>query len=300
MEKGMILVVGATGILGSEICRRLRLEGHPVRGLVRPTSAPERVARLKAMGVETVLGDLRDPASLVCACQGVGMVITTATSILSMQPGDSIPVTDQQGQIDLVKAARQAGVRRFVFVSVPYQMGDCPLTAAKRSVENALVASGMEYIILRPGCFMETMLSPAMGFDFIEGKVTIYGDGHVKNRFISLDNVAQVVVESLILPEAKNGAFELGYPQSYSLLEVVRSFEQIGGKPFDLTFVPVAVLEAQSAAATDPLQKSLAVWFRSLATGYTMDTTEAEKVFSPALLSVEDYARRVMAVAETR
>ena len=108
----MILVVGSTGVLGSEICRRLTASGKSVRGLVRSSSAPEKVDRLKAMGVETVLGDLRDPSSLAAACQGVDTVITTATTTISMQPGDSIPVTDQQGQLDLVNAARQAGVRR--------------------------------------------------------------------------------------------------------------------------------------------------------------------------------------------
>ena len=93
----MILVVGSTGILGSEICRRLREAGQPVRGLVRSTSGEEKVARLKSMGVETVLGDLRDPPSLQAACQDVDTVITTATATISMQPGDSIQVTDQQG-----------------------------------------------------------------------------------------------------------------------------------------------------------------------------------------------------------
>jgi NADH dehydrogenase len=53
----MILVVGATGLLGSEICRRLRARGRPVRALVRPGST--KAAALRAIGVETVEGDLR-------------------------------------------------------------------------------------------------------------------------------------------------------------------------------------------------------------------------------------------------
>src|SRR5512140_807145 len=141
----MILVVGSTGILGSEICRRLTEAGKPVRGLVRSSSAAEKVERLKAMGVETVLGDLRDPASLAAACQGVEAVITTATTTISMQPGDSIPITDQQGQLDLVQAAQQAGVRKFVYISVPLGMEPCPLTTAKRTVEHAVMFSGMDY-----------------------------------------------------------------------------------------------------------------------------------------------------------
>src|SRR5512142_1648557 len=127
-EIDMILVVGSTGYLGSEICRRLTLSGKSVRGLVRSTSDEEKVARLKAMGVETVTGDLRDPSSLAAACQGADAVITTATTTVSMQPGDSIPITDQQGQLDLVKVAKQAGVHKFIYVSIPQDMEPCPLT----------------------------------------------------------------------------------------------------------------------------------------------------------------------------
>lgn len=292
----MILVVGSTGVLGSEICRRLREAGEPVRGLIRPTSAPEKIARLVAMGVEVARGDLREPASLARACQGAGTVITTATSTLSMQPGDSIPVTDQQGQLDLVKAAQAAGVKRFIMLSIPMTIRDCPLKTAKRAVENALIASGMEYTILRPGIFMEIWLNPALGFDYINGKATIYGDGHAKNHFITLGNVAQYVVESLICPEAINRAFELGAPQSCGMLEVVQTFEQVGGKPFDLAFVPAAALEAQANATNDPRQKSFAVMTHDMAKGIRVDTSEAENVFSLSLASVEDYARCVLAI----
>jgi len=169
----MILVVGSTGILGSEVCRRLTASGQVVRGLVRTSSAPEKVSRLKAMGVQTVLGDLRDPASLQAACQGADTVITTATTTISMQPGDSIPRTDQQGQLDLVKAARAAGVRRFVMVSIPLGTEASPLTTAKRTVEKAIITSGMEYTILCPSIFMEVWLGPALGFDYQNAKATI-------------------------------------------------------------------------------------------------------------------------------
>jgi uncharacterized protein YbjT (DUF2867 family) len=291
----MILVVGSTGILGGEICRRLREAGQPVRGLVRSTSGEEKVARLQSMGVETVLGDLRDPPSLQAACQGVDTVITTATTTLSMQPGDSIPVTDQQGQIDLVQAAKKAGVKRFVMVSIPLETLPCPLVTAKRKVENAVMSSGMDYTILRPSVFMEIWLSPALGFDYTNGKATIYGEGHGKNRYISVGDVAQYVVESLTTPAAINACFDLGQPQSYSMMEVVRAFEQATGKTFELTFVPTAALQAQAAAATDPLQESFAAMMQMMGNGIQVDPCDAEKVFSLSLVSLDDYVRRVSA-----
>ncbi len=297
----MILVVGSTGLLGSEICRRLREAGLPVRGLVRSTSGEEKVARLKDLGVETVLGDLRDPSSLARACQGVDTVITTATTTMSMQPGDSIPVTDQQGQLDLVKAAREAGVKRFVMVSIPLSTEACPLTTAKRTVEQAIMTSGMEFTILRSSIFMEVWLSPAVGFDYPNAKANIFGDGHARNRYISLGDVAQYAVESLSNSAAKNAVFDLGQPQLFSLLEVVRVFEQVSGKSFDLAFIPAEALAAQSAAAADPLQKSFATLMHSTATGNLCgDPCEAERVFALPLVSVEDYARKVFESETTK
>ena len=129
----MILVAGATGILGGEICRRLAAAGEGVRALVRPTANPDAVARLRAVGAELAEGELRDRASLDAACRGVSAVVSTATTTLSRQPGDDITVTDRDGQLALVEAARAAGVGRFVYVSYSGQLGgDDPLTRWRR------------------------------------------------------------------------------------------------------------------------------------------------------------------------
>ncbi len=296
----MILVVGSTGILGSEICRRLTAKGLAVRGLVRTTSGAEKVAQLKAMGVETVTGDLRDPASLVAACQDVDAVITTATTTISMQPGDSIPVTDQQGHLDLVQAARQASVRKFIYVSIPLNTEPSPLTTAKRTVEQAVISSGMDYTILCPGIFMEIWLSPALGFDYPNAKATIYGDGHAPNAYISYKDVAEYAVQSLDNPAASNGVFELGHPQMYSLLEIVRMFEKTCEKSFELQFVPAAALEAQRDAATDPLQISFASMMHGMATGIHVDPSRARKAFDIPLKSVKEYASQDILIAIPR
>ena len=63
----MLLVVGATGMLGSEVCRQLVAAKTPVRALVRRTSDPARIRELRALGIETFVGDLRDPVSLAAA-----------------------------------------------------------------------------------------------------------------------------------------------------------------------------------------------------------------------------------------
>src|SRR3954465_5098012 len=112
MGGNMILVAGATGFLGGEVCRRLVDSGESVRGLVRVTSDPAMVERLRAIGVETVIGDVRDRDSLDAACRGVRTVVSTVTTTRSRQPGDSIEATDEAGQLALVDAARDAGAER--------------------------------------------------------------------------------------------------------------------------------------------------------------------------------------------
>ena len=77
-----VLVVGATGSLGTEICRRLADRKTPPRALVRETSDPARVEEQRELGAEIVVGDLRDRDSLDRACAGADVVLSTATSII--------------------------------------------------------------------------------------------------------------------------------------------------------------------------------------------------------------------------
>ena len=177
-----ILLVGATGLLGPEICRRLTAAGQKVRASIRPSADGGKRAALVSLGVEPVEGDLKDASSLARACAGIQAVISTASSTLSRQAGDSIETVDQQGQLTLVEAARQAGVDRFVFVSFRENPDiQFPLSVAKRTVERALKSSGMAYTILQALSFMEVWLTPALGFDAANGKARLYGDGTVRS-----------------------------------------------------------------------------------------------------------------------
>ena len=186
------LLVGATGLLGPEICQRLTATGHEVRALIRRTADPCKRAALAGLGVELVEGDLKDAASLERACAGVQAVLSTASATLSRQAGDSIETVDQLGQLALVEAARQARVEHFVFVSFRENPDiQFPLTIAKRTVERALKSSGLAYTILQTSYFMEVWLTPALGFDAAHGKVRMYGDGSRPISWISYRDVAR-------------------------------------------------------------------------------------------------------------
>jgi len=288
----MILVIGATGLLGGEICRRLAAAGRPIRALVRPTSSQSRVEQLTALGATLARGDLKDRASLDAACRGVETVITTASTTFSRQPGDSIQTVDLEGQMRLVDAAKAARVRHFIYVSVSHRVDvDCPLITAKRTVEAYLKQSGLDYTILAPTFFMEVWLSPAIGFDAGKGTAQIYGSGANKISWISLNDVSQFAVASVNNSAARNTTIELGGPEMLSPLEVVRCFEEAGGREFQVVHVPEDALNAQRAAATDPLQQTFAALMLGYAHGDPIDMRKTLRTFPIPLLSVREFAR---------
>lgn len=290
-KNSAILVAGATGYLGSEICRQLISKNKTVKGLVRTTSDSNKVAHLKELGIEIVEGDLKNKGSLENALHEVSAVITTVSSTLSRQEGDSIQTVDDEGQINLIDAAVNAGVSYFIYISF-CELGECPLQTAKRKVEKHLAESGLNYTILRPTYFMEVWLSPVLGFDYPNAKASIFGEGKSKISWIAIKDVASFAVNSLDNPAAKNRIIDLGGPAALSQLEVVNIFEVAKEKKFELQFVPEEALKAQRDAAQDPLSESFATLMLSVVNGSEIDMISTLDDFPIRLTSVTDYANR--------
>jgi len=294
----MILVVGATGLLGMEVCQCLRKEGKAVRGLVRATSDAGKTADLDKIGVELVRGDLKDKTSLESACAGVTTVISTASSTLSRQAGDSIETVDQRGQIALIDAARFAQVEHFIFVSfrdnprIQY-----PLTVAKRAAEQRLKDSGLAYTILQASYFMEVWLSPTLGFDVASRTARIYGDGTKPLSWVSYKDVAKIAAAAVDQRAARNATLDVGGPEALTPLEVVRIFEAAGTADISVETVNESDLAAQLQKATDPLQKSFAGLMLQYASGDAMDISTTRAMFPFELTSVHDYASTLLARA---
>jgi uncharacterized protein YbjT (DUF2867 family) len=289
-----VLVVGATGLVGMEICSLLCGQQRKVKALVRKSSSPEKIRLLQEMGAETVTGDIKDLASLQAVFPGTTAVISTATSTASRQEGDSIETVDQQGQLNVIEAALGAGAEKFVFVSVYNTTHESPLETAKRTVEVVLKETGMRYTILQPTFFMEVWLSPFLGMNYPEREATIYGDGKSKISWISLKDVAAIAVASLDNPVAENATILLGGPEAVSPLEVVGIFERHVGKPFKVQHVPVEAMEGQYAQAPDSLSKSFTALMLTYANGNEIEMQRVQKDFDIALTTVEAYASKVM------
>lgn len=293
----MILVVGATGLVGSEVCRKLAARGEKVRALVRSTSAPDKVEELRSLGIDISVGDLKSPTSLNDACSGADSVISTASSTLSHQPGDSIETVDAAGQLQLAHAAKTACIDRFLFVSFRPPRGiSSPLIRAKHEVEKAI--SSMNYTVIQASYFMEVWLSPALGFDYPNATARICGSGTSPVSWVSFTDVAEMCAIALRHPAAARRTIEFGGPDSLSLLHVVALFEEIGGRPFKLEHIPEQMLKAQYDGATDSLQKTFAALMLASVQGDAIDMAHVIQQFDIKLTSVEKYARRVLGTAQ--
>jgi NADH dehydrogenase len=225
----MILVVGATGQLGGLIAHRLRAQGQAVRILAREGSAWQA---LEQAGAQVSFGDLKSRGTLDAACAGVDVVITTANSALRAG-ADNTQTVDTDGNRQLIDAARNAGVKQFIFVSAHGVRTDSPvpLLRAKAISEAYLRSSGIPYTILAPDAFMDVwipmiVVGPALG-----GRpVTIIGEGWRKHSQIAVDDVANFAIAGIGHPEAMNRHVPLGGPEAVSWRDVITAFERRLGR----------------------------------------------------------------------
>jgi uncharacterized protein YbjT (DUF2867 family) len=293
-SESQVLVVGATGFLGMGVCRQLKATHKNVFGLVRKTATEDKVKALKQCGIQLVEGDLKDKASIKSALNGINIVISTASSTFSRQDGDSIQTVDNEGQANLADEAIAAGIQQYIYISFPSMPGEFPLQDAKRRVEKKLVTSNIPYTILQPTFFAEAWLSPAVGFDFVNAKATLYGEGKNKISWITIQDVAAFAVACVDNPSAKNKTIELGGPEALSPLEVVSIFENTIGRQFEVQHVPVEALQAQKNAAPDDLSKTFASLMLSYAIGNEINMQQTLKMFPVKLNFVQDYANSVL------
>jgi uncharacterized protein YbjT (DUF2867 family) len=290
MAMDTTLVVGATGVVGSQIVIGLARAGRPVRALVRTSSDPAKVAALKEAGAELVVADLKDRASLDRACAGVASVIQTATSTGSRAEGDAIATVDGAGSLALIEAAKAAGVKHYVLISFPRHEIGFPLRDAKAAAEDALIASGMGYTILQPPHLWEVWCSPGFGFDVASATARVYGTGEGQHSWMSAGDLAKAAIASLDNPAAQNRVLAFGGPEPLSQLEIVRRFEAATGKKFEVQHVPADALQGQLDGDGDDLARSFAALLLITgAGGWVFDQAEVKAVLGIEFQRFDDF-----------
>ena len=288
----MILLAGASGVLGGAIATRLVYDGQPVRLLARDAS---RVKAFVDNGAQVAVGDLTDRASLDRAMNGVTHVITTANAFMT-RARRAVAKIDLQGNRNLIDAARAARVRQFVFTSVwlPDAYLRIDYFAAKRRTEDYLRASGVPYTILRPTAFMETWALVIGEPILTRGATQIFGSGTNPVNFVAVDDVAAIAVQALDRPDAINAVIDIFGPENLTQLEVAALFERIKGTRARKRHLAVPMMRVMASV----LRPFNPVFARQVAAGALMaavpqavDPSGSRARWNAPMTRMEDWAR---------
>lgn len=283
----MELVAGATGSLGGRIVRELLADGGKVRALAR---TPGAASAIEAAGAEVMLGNLRDPPSLLLACRGVDVVISTASA--TRRDDDTPENVDLQGNVDLIDAAREAGVRRCILISTLGATAESPVPAfrAKAGAEAHLKKSGMEFVILQCDAFMDVWFGMLIEGPIAAGApVTLVGESKGRHSFIAEADVARFASGAARRSGAVSTTIPLGGPEAITFRDAANAYESALGRPVAVRSVP----PGSPLPGLPAIVSGIAAAFEGYDSVIPMQETSAE--FGVTLTSARDFAGRRVA-----
>jgi uncharacterized protein YbjT (DUF2867 family) len=235
----MILIVGATGLVGSATLRQLTARGVPVRALVR---SAEKASTLAGPGVETVIGDLEQPASLDAALDGV----TRALLISPLHPRQ----VEWQGNV--VEAARRAGAVHIVKLSGLGTALDSPLRSGRwhAQTERHIADAGLPWTYLHPPFFMQNLLRSAAAIAAQGVLVASMQAGQI--AIVDARDVAAVAVAALTSDGHVDKTYTITGPEALSFQEVAQKLAAATGRSVTYQDVPLAAMRREMVAAGLP------------------------------------------------
>ena len=253
----MILITGATGYIGRHLVARLVAQGERPRCLVRNTSRAANV--LPADKVELVRGDTLTPASLAEAVKGIDTIVHTAfiTADHKQSAGNHYEETNVQGTSNVIKAAKEAGVRRIIEISGLGTRPDKPGTymEGRYLAEKMLKESGLDWTIIQPSVLFGKDAPFIKGLADLIGSspvVPLIGGGKIMFQPIYVEDVITIIINVLEDPErTKNKTYTIGGPAYLSFTQIVDALLQTMHKtrikvpaPISLVGIGAAVMEA--------------------------------------------------------
>lgn len=227
-----VLVAGASGALGREVVRALAGRGHEVVGLTR------RAGALQGLPASEIVADAMDGDALRAAVDGVERVFSClgAPVAPTLTPRKTYSKVDTPANGNLIRAARDAGAERFVYVGVAGSddLAGLDYVDAHVAVEGALASSGLDYAVLRPTGFFSAFaeILPLAG----KGPVPMFGDGGARSNPISDSDLAALCADAI--DGAFGGVREVGGPEVLTRREIADMAREAVGQPPKVRRVP--------------------------------------------------------------
>jgi uncharacterized protein YbjT (DUF2867 family) len=239
----MILLTGASGLVGGAVLARLLDGGQPVRCLVRD---PRRLGALR-VHVQIALGDLADPPSFRNAMRGVQTVIHLAASIRD-QPQGSIEELTAIATWRMVDAARREGAERFVYFSSlgASTQSRARFLRAKALAERTVVEASLPSTVFAPSIIYapgDPFLTLIERLALVPGITPIMGRGRASFQPIWAEDVADCVIAALRKADRTASArYELAGPQSLDYAQIVELVLAASGRRRRLVRVPTPLV----------------------------------------------------------
>lgn len=264
------LVTGATGFTGSHLAKRLIDEGHDVRLFVRSTGA---VSNLELSGAHVVQGDLTDAASVRKAVDGIEVVYHIAALFRKAGlPDSAYWDTNATGTINLLEAAHQCGVHRFVHCSTvgvlghisdppadedrPYHPGDIYQTTKCEGEKAALQYNrekGLPVTVIRPaGIYGPGDTRWLKLFrSVVRRRFAMIGSGRTSIHLVYIDDLLDAFRLAADSPHAVGRVYIAGGERYVSLNELVRTIADEVGAPVPRLHIPPGPIRFISGVCED-------------------------------------------------
>ncbi|MBO6865211.1 MAG: SDR family oxidoreductase [Alphaproteobacteria bacterium] len=260
IQNGPFVVTGASGQLGRQVVELLVQGG--AGPIVAVSRNPDKLADLKAKGVETRKGDFNDPASLEPAFAGGKRLLIISTD--DLEPGKRLAAHS-----NAVAAAKAVGVDHVVYTSFASPVPDSPIGFAPdhEGTEKLIAASGADYTILRNNMYTDFLLmggpqSISMGKHFAAA-----AEG--KTGYVTRADCARAAAAALMTATGRQ-TLEISGPQTISQAEVAAILSEIAGK--DIPYIALPAEDLVQAMIGNGLPEFMARVFVSfdeaIAQGY--------------------------------
>lgn len=233
-----ILIVGATGTLGRQIARHAIDKGYKIRCLVRNL---KNASFLKEWGADLIEGDICKAKTLPPALEGMNAVIDAATARATASK--SIKEIDWDGKVNLIKAAKNSEIKRYVFFSIlnAEKHPEVPLMEIKHCTELFLKESGLNYTIFQLCGFMQGLI-PQYGIPLLDNQAVWVSGENTPIAYMNTQDIAKFAVRALEISQAENNTFPVVGNRAWSGEEIISLCERLSGKQAKIARIPLSLL----------------------------------------------------------
>lgn len=278
--KPTLFVSGASGKLGRLVVEQLLAKGYAGR-IIAGTRKPEA---LQFAGVETRQADFSDAAGLRAALEGVDRMLIISTDMLGEER--------RAQHLAAIDAAKAAGVQRILYTSMPYpEPGNViPMAFDHYPTEQAIKASGIEYIILRASWYCENLMQ-SLPQAVASGKwFTAAGEGRIS--YVPRVDIARATAGALIADEPGSRVLTITGTAAHTIREIAAMVAEVTGKPLEV--VDVTEAEFKSGLVAAGLPQQVAGFLATFETGYrrgviSMVTNAVEELWGQKPQSLRDF-----------